>query len=1002
MSHFYQKPENAVKRAEELLSVHQQASALTLLHEVLLSKRARASPIGVLEPIILKFIELAVQLGKGKIVREVLFTYKNIVQNTTVVTIELVIKRYIELAENKLAEAQATADKINLDAVDDLEASETPESILMSTVSTDDSKDRTDRAVVTPWMRFLWEAYRTALDTLRNNARLEILYQHVANQAFGFCLKYTRKTEFRRLCEILRSHLITASKYANQAHSIDLNDAETLQRHLDIRFVQLNAAAELEHWHEGFRSIEDIHNLLELSKKTPKAYMMANYYEKLARIFMVGENYLFHAAALNKYYSIMRQNKNLSREEHERIATSVLISALSIPIISSAGVRSSYEVDENKIRAQRLTTLLRVSQPPTRESLLKEALGKNVFPMVRAEVKDLYKSLEVDFHPLSICKKIAPTILAFSETADLSRYAKLLHQVILTRLLQQLSQVYSTIKIESVVQLASLPAPYNVDAHAIEKFVMNGCKRGELSIRVNHQSQTLTFQTDLFAAGASSTPGPRLQNRLPTDSVRLQLSRFAQRLHVAVGLVQPKIVEDRQAAKLKAFKDAAAYLEEERQASFMRRALIEKKKEMRENEIAEKEREEQRLKALRLQQEQAAEKIRMEEEAKRREIERMAQQRQEIEKIEAQKMAEKLASELGEKNAGFNRDDLMNMDKNSLVQLQVQQLEKERRELLNKTKALLKRVDHTERAFRKEEIPLLKKDFEDQQKHDREAFAAGKAARLEAAKAKHAEDMKMKKSLSRVLDDYIVLRDELQAKRDAEFKEQQAAAARSIKAAKEKRVKEMRSKFEAERERRIQELEDKARREEEERIRLEQAAAEAEKARQAAEARKAEEEERLKRLDEIARKQREREAEIEARRQQQQQQQAAPSAARRPEEPSSASWRRPAPPTPAAPPSTSAYRPPARREATYQPPIRRDGPGETLQPSARRDGPSAPSQTPMAREGSWGASRPLSARAEPPNTTAPPAGGPPRIAPGSWREREAAKRAAAEAAEKSK
>ncbi|KAJ3001168.1 UNVERIFIED_CONTAM: eukaryotic translation initiation factor 3 subunit A, partial [Siphonaria sp. JEL0065] len=144
------KPENALKRAEELVGVNQTESALDLLHEVIMSKRSRATTITVLEPILLRFVELSVTLRKGKLVKEGLHQYKNISQNVSVTAIELVIKRFIDLSEAKVAEAQSKADQINLDNVDDLEATETPESIILSTVSGDVSKDRTDREVVTP------------------------------------------------------------------------------------------------------------------------------------------------------------------------------------------------------------------------------------------------------------------------------------------------------------------------------------------------------------------------------------------------------------------------------------------------------------------------------------------------------------------------------------------------------------------------------------------------------------------------------------------------------------------------------------------------------------------------------------------------------------------------------------------------------------------------------------------------------------------------------------
>ena len=125
----------------------------------------------------LRFIELCVDMRKGRTAKEGLMQYKNIAQNTSVASIEVVINKFIQLSDAKVQEAQEKADKAVAVDVDDLEASETPESILLGAVSGDQNKDRTDRALVTPWLKFLWESYRTALETLKNNARLEGVYQ---------------------------------------------------------------------------------------------------------------------------------------------------------------------------------------------------------------------------------------------------------------------------------------------------------------------------------------------------------------------------------------------------------------------------------------------------------------------------------------------------------------------------------------------------------------------------------------------------------------------------------------------------------------------------------------------------------------------------------------------------------------------------------------------------------------------------------------------------------
>ena len=55
-------------------------------------------------------------------------------------------------------------------------------SLLLSSVSAEGTQDRTDRVLLTPWVKFLWEAYRNVLDLLRNNNRVERLYQDTAQQ----------------------------------------------------------------------------------------------------------------------------------------------------------------------------------------------------------------------------------------------------------------------------------------------------------------------------------------------------------------------------------------------------------------------------------------------------------------------------------------------------------------------------------------------------------------------------------------------------------------------------------------------------------------------------------------------------------------------------------------------------------------------------------------------------------------------------------------------------
>ena len=828
------------------------------------------------------------------------------------------LKRFIELAEEKVTGAQAKADEIqsSLESaapssnVEDLEAIETPETILLATVSGEQSRDRTDRAVVTPWLKFLWETYRTVLEILKNNARLEVMYQSTALQAFQFCLKYTRKTEFRRLCELLRNHVQNAAKYSAQMHAINLSDPDTLQRHLDTRFQQLNVAVELELWQEAFRSIEDIHTLLSLSKRPAKNVMMANYYEKLSRIFLVSENYLFHAAAWNRYYNLLRQsavalatgqgskkdNPSASETDLTKAASFVLLSALSIPVISTSRSRGALvDVDEaRKNKNTRLTNLLGMAQPPTRSVLFKDAMNKGLLRRARPEIRELYNILEVDFHPLSICKKITPILKQIGADIEMEKYVLPLQQVILTRLFQQLSQVYESVELKFVYELAQFPDPFQITPSMIEKFIMNGCKKGDLAIRVDHLSGVLTFDSDVFSSSKALHTGSaagsaenevgsvqRLQNT-PAEIARLHLTRLAKTLHVTCLYVDPAYCEARVQAKQAAHARAAASAAKEHEETLARRVIIEKKKEAATDALHKKQREEETRKRIRTQQLQEAEKQRLLDEHREREKKRIKDEQDRIRQQELKKQIEELKS--GVKGIDISEFDLEELDANRLRAIKLAQLEKEKNELNDRIRTTAKRIDHLERAFRREELKHIPEDYEAQKKRDMEIYEAQKAEALQEAEFKHKEAVALKHRLGRLVPHFNSFRKEVSEKRHEEFEKRRKAAEREFEAKKKQRVKDVQDR--KRREKAEREAEERHRKEEEERISREEAektAKDEERRRALAEEKaKREEERRLvyspqqltqlnhtnqhRKLDETAQRQKQREEEAEARR----------------------------------------------------------------------------------------------------------------------------------------
>ncbi|GFP90042.1 eukaryotic translation initiation factor 3 subunit a [Phtheirospermum japonicum] len=845
----FARPENALKRAEELINVGQNQEALETLHSFITSRRYRAWT-RTHEKIMFKYVELCVDMRRGRHAKDGLIQYRGICQQVNITSLEEVIKHFMQLSTEKAENARNQAEALEeaLD-VDDLEADKRPEDLMLSYVTGEKGKDRSDRELVTPWFKFLWETYRTVLEILRNNSRLEALYAMTAHRAFQFCKQYKRTTEFRRLCEIIRNHLANLNKYRDQRDRPDLSAPESLQLYVDTRFEQLKVATELELWQEAFRSIEDIFGLMCMVKKTPKPSLMVVYYSKLSEIFLRSSSHLNHAYAWLKLFSLQKSfNKNLNQKDLQLIASSVVLAALSVPPYDRLYGASHLELENEKERSFRVANLIAFDvesklenrEMLSRSSLLSDLVAKGVMNCVTQEVKDLYNILEHEFLPLDLALKVQPLLTKISKIGGklasassvpevhLSQYVPSLEKLAALRVLQRVSQVYQTMNIDSLSKII----PF-FDFPTVEKISVDAVKSNFLAMKVDYRKGAIFF-------GNKS---------LESEGLRHHLSVFAESLSKSRVMIHPPV---KRSSKLgESVSDLVELVEKEHKRLLARKSIIEKRKEEQERQLLEKEKEEE---AKRLKQQKLTEDAEQKRLANEFELMKTKRRRDEI---EARELAEAQAllkeTELFTKKKG-KRPVLVgeNLTKQALLDLAVSEKLREKQEMEKKLQKLAKNMDYLERAKREDSAPLIEAAFQRRLVEEAALHELEQQREIDVSQQRHSGDLEEKRRLTRMSENRVIFQDRVLTRRRAEYDR--------ITAERELRINNiiLTRKEEREAKRKIiyflrtEEEKQKRLREEEEARKLEEM-----------ERRKKEEAERKAKLDEIAEKQRQRERELE-------------------------------------------------------------------------------------------------------------------------------------------
>ncbi|ESQ55016.1 hypothetical protein EUTSA_v10026980mg, partial [Eutrema salsugineum] len=695
----FSNPENALKRADELISVGQEQDALQVLHDLITSRSFRSwqKPH---EQIMFRYVELCVDLRRGRFARDGLIQYRNSCQQVNVTSFEEVTKHFLRLATEKAEQARSQEEALD---VDDLEADKKPEDLQLSTiVSGDKEKDRSDREQATIWFKFLWETYRTVLEILRNNSKLQALLLRIKRSSSVSSIKE------QQLCETIRNHLENLDKYRDQRDRPDFTEPETLQIYLDTRFEQLKVATELGIWQEAFRSVEDIYGLMCMVKRTPKSSLLPVYYSKLTEIFSISSTHLYHAYAWFKLFSLQKNfNKNLNQMDLQLIASSVVLAALSVPPFGQAHGESHLE------RNLRMANLIGFNLEPefegrdmlSRESLLSELVSRGVLSCATQEVKDLYHLLEHEFHPLDLGSKIKPLLDQISKLGEvqLSQYVPSLEKLATLRLLQQVSKMYQTIRIQYLAQLV----PF-FDFSAVEKISFDAVENKFVAMKVDHVKGVVIFGN----LGTES------------DGLRDPLVIFAETMNKVRAMLFPA---PSKASKLDDIvPNLGETVEKEHTRLLARKSIIENRKEEQEHQQLQKEREEElsRLTLLKLTEEAEQKRLATElEERKRQRILREMEERE------------------------------LSLEQNrSTMERAMRDKRKEGQEREKRLRKLVKTMDYLERAKREEAVPLIEAAYQQRLIEEEREFHERQQQREVELSREHHESVMEKNRLTRMSD----------------------------------------------------------------------------------------------------------------------------------------------------------------------------------------------------------------------------------------------------------
>ena len=408
----FQRPENALKRSEELLEVGRPEDALEVLRQALQTRRFRFVWSDAMEDIMKSYIRLCGQLKKIRNVKEGLMHYRSACQTINLPSFESVVRFFCQYSEDIVTAAKSRLPT----SIFDLDEYETPQSLLLTAFGADGTTE--DERSARQSLKNLWDTYRTALEVTRSHQAVEDVFHEIAAKACNFCLTYGRKNEFRRLCELLRSYhqyLPRTATVTQGPQVVCASNPETISKTLETRDRQMKVAIDMGIWTTAYQVAEDMQSLMQ--RKRPSPQQLKGYYDSLSKVFWVsGQRFLFHAYTSLRAFVLGRQ-LGLNGTNADQVVLAVLAA------LSEDGSQTEQKIS------------LLSGGAPVPEQLLAELQSRGVVALASPLVQEIFMSITEGKDEAGLLEKLP---------SDLQPYTAPLRRVMLIRTLVDLCAVYST------------------------------------------------------------------------------------------------------------------------------------------------------------------------------------------------------------------------------------------------------------------------------------------------------------------------------------------------------------------------------------------------------------------------------------------------------------------------------------------------------------------------------------------------------------------------------